>query len=241
MILRKLFNLGRNSDWTNFYQKQSHQSNNMLLQNFYKRGVTAPDLPIAKVKFVALDFETTGLDAKKDDIVSIGLVPFDLKRIYLNQAKQWLINPNLPLEKESVIIHGITHSDIVDAPDLMRILEEVLQALAECTVVVHYRKIEREFFDMALKERIGEGIRFPLVDTLAIESYLQAKETSRFINRLKGAKPGSVRLGSCRQRYGLPAYTPHHALTDAIATAELLQAQIAYHYSPDTPIGHLWK
>jgi len=241
MILRKLFNLSFNTDWTAFYQKQSHQANNALLQNFYKCGVTAPEMPVANVKFVALDFETTGLDAKKDDIVSIGLVPFDLKRIYLNQAKQWLINPNLPLEKESVIIHGITHSDIVDAPDLMRVLEEVLQALAECTIVVHYRQIERDFFDMALKERIGEGIRFPLVDTLAIESYLQAKETSRFINRLKGAKAESVRLGSCRQRYGLPAYTPHHALTDAIATAELLQAQIAYHYTPDTPIGHLWK
>ncbi|WP_372882189.1 3'-5' exonuclease [Psychromonas sp.] len=240
-MLSKLFNFSRISDWTAFYQKQSNQSNNTLLQNFYKRGVTGPDMPLAKVRFVALDFETTGLNARKDAIVSIGLVPFDLNRIYLNQARHWIINPNLPLQNESVVIHGITHSDIVDAPDLMQILEDILQALAECTVVVHYRQIEREFFDMALKERIGEGILFPLVDTLAIESYLQAKETSSFINRLKGAKPQSVRLDECRQRYGLPAYTPHHALTDAIATAELLQAQIAYHYTPDTQIGDLWK
>ena len=229
------------TDWPAFYKKRGNQSNNVLLKNFYKQGVSEPDMPIAKIRFVALDFETTGLNVKKDDIVSIGLVPFDLNRIYLNQAKHWIIHPNLPLEEESVVIHGITHSDIVDAPDLMKILEQVLQALAESTVVVHYRQIEREFFDMALKERIGEGIQFPLIDTLAIEFFLQAKEASRFVNRLKGTKPGSVRLGACRERYGLPAYTPHHALTDAIATAELLQAQLAYHYTPATKIGSLWK
>jgi len=38
----------------------------------------------------------------------------------------------------------------------------------------------------------------------------------------------------------LPTYPPHDALTDAIATAELLQAQIHHHFSPDTPIKKLW-
>ena len=32
-----------------------------------------------------------------------------------------------------------------------------------------------------------------------------------------------------------------HALTDAIATAELLQAQVAGNYGPETPIGMLWS
>lgn len=82
---------------------------------------------------------------------------------------------------------------------------------------------------------------FPLVDTLEIEHKIQIEEACRFINLLKGAKPKSVRLGATRQRYDLPAYSAHHALTDAIATAELLQAQIAYHYSLDTPISKLWK
>ncbi|MBB3142903.1 DNA polymerase III epsilon subunit-like protein [Halomonas organivorans] len=33
----------------------------------------------------------------------------------------------------------------------------------------------------------------------------------------------------------------HHALTDALATAELLQVQIAYHYRPETPVGTIWS
>ena len=241
MSLQKLFKLGSNLDWPAFYQEKASQSKNALLKNFYKLGVADPSTPISDIRFVALDFETTGLDAKKDDIISIGLVPFDLQRIYLSHARHWIVNPNRPLGKESVVIHGITHSDIVDAPDLIRILEMVLEALAESVVVVHYRPIEREFFNIALQARIGEGIMFPLVDTLEIEADIQNRAASGFINWLKGTRPKPVRLGASRTRYGLPAYTPHHALTDAIATAELLQAQIAHHYSPDTPISKLWK
>ncbi len=51
----------------------------------------------------------------------------------------------------------------------------------------------------------------------------------------------AVRLGQSRLRYGLPAYTPHHALTDAIATAELLQAQVAYHFDSKINVSTLWK
>ncbi|MDF5496357.1 3'-5' exonuclease, partial [Vibrio parahaemolyticus] len=56
-----------------------------------------------------------------------------------------------------------------------------------------------------------------------------------------GKKPGSVRLGHARERYGLPAYQPHHALTDALATAELFQAQLQYHFNRNMPISSVWQ
>jgi len=39
----------------------------------------------------------------------------------------------------------------------------------------------------------------------------------------------------------LPRYRLHHALTDALATAELLQAQVAHRFTPDTPLSALWS
>lgn len=106
--------------------------------------------------------------------------------------------------------------------------------------MVHYRRIEREFLDQALRTRIGEGIEFPVLDTLQIEEDIQQRTSGGLWNKLKGNKPKSLRLAQSRRRYGLPDYTPHHALTDAIATAELLQAQIAHHYQADQPISSLW-
>ncbi len=58
---------------------------------------------------------------------------------------------------------------------------------------------------------------------------------------LIGRPPASIRLHESRQRYNLPAYTGHHALSDALATAELFQAQIARHYSWQAPVGSFWR
>ena len=49
-----------------------------------------------------------------------------------------------------------------------------------------------------------------------------------------------MRLADARRRYGLPAYRAHHALTDALATAELLQAQVAHHFKNPPPVGAVW-
>jgi DNA polymerase-3 subunit epsilon len=57
------------------------------------------------------------------------------------------------------------------------------------------------------------------VDTLALQQ--------RLLPGHHRAVDGSLRLDVVRRTYGLPRYTAHHALTDAIAAAELFLAQVA--------------
>ncbi|MGR5308154.1 3'-5' exonuclease [Vibrio mediterranei] len=226
--------------WTNKFATLAERVNDERLRAFYSAGLPAADTPLSELEYVALDFETTGLNPDKDGILSIGLVPFTASRIRLKQAAHWTIRPKAKLEEESVVIHGITHNDIIDAPTLDEVLGDVLSALAGKIIVVHYRPIERGFLNSALKRMIGEGIEFPVVDTMQIESDYQSRLTGGIINKLKGKRADSVRLGQSRRRYGLPDYPPHHALTDAIATAELLQAQLAYHYDGKHTINEIW-
>lgn len=227
-------------DWTNKFARKLDVVRNEALKDYYGAGVPDPSTPLEEVTFLAMDFETTGLDSEQDDIITIGTVPFNLNRIFINQAHHWTVRPRKQLEEESVVIHGITHSDVLDAPDLSGIYEEVLKQMSGKVMVVHYQRIEREFFNTALLARIKEGIEFPVVDTMHIETLMQQKASGGLFNKIRGKKPGSVRLGASRTRYGLPQYTPHHALTDAVATAELLQAQIAYNYDRKMPIRQLW-
>ncbi|GAD79184.1 3'-5' exonuclease [Vibrio ezurae] len=227
-------------DWQSHFESLQAKSHHGHLKRFYATGTIDEKTALKDTPFLALDFETTGLNATKDEIISIGLVPFDLNRVYLKQSQQWLIKPQKALNADSVVIHGITHSELQFAPDFMTVLPEILEAIAGKVCVVHYRQIERDFLDSILKRRLNEGILFPVVDTLQIEWSIQQELSAGFINRLKGKRPGSVRLGASRKRYNLPTYTPHDALVDAIATAELLQAQVAHHFSPDDPIENLW-
>ena len=226
-------------DWARQFEQLQQNSRNKHLGAYYQQGMVNADTPIEDVPLVALDFETTGLDSARDDIVSIGLVPFSTERIRCSQAEHWIVKPSRPLAEQSVVIHQITHSDILDAPDLIGILDDLLNALAGKVTVVHYRNIEREFLFQALMKRLGEGIRFPVIDTMALEQDRLRKNRGLVAKLLNQALP-SLRLPDCRQRYGLPAYQLHHATIDAMATAELLQAQLAHHYTPEVPVGQLW-
>lgn len=227
-------------NWKAFLKIKSLESKDSRLKHFYDASTYEGETPLKEINFVALDFETTGLDAQKNSIISIGLVPFTLQRIACREAKHWFVTPEDKLQEDSIIIHGITHSDLKGAPDLLRILEHLLDELAGKVVVVHYRRIERDFFDAALRSLINEGIVFPVVDTMQIEANIQKSRPKSMLTWFKKTQPVSIRLAKSRTRYNLPTYPPHDALTDAIATAELLQAQILHHFSPETPIHDLW-
>ena len=124
--------------------------------------------------------------------------------------------------------------------DVVEVLEVVVVTMAGKVVVVHYRGIERPFLQAAVKARLGAGLLFPLIDTMQLEARLHRQQPLSFWQKLRGQRPLSIRLADSRLRYGLPPYRPHHAVTDALACAELLQAQLSRHYCADTPLSQLW-
>ncbi len=229
-------------DWPARFAALAAAAREPRLQAFYAAGAVAGDTSIEDVPQVALDVETTGLDPARDEIVSIGVVPIEGACIRASAARYWVVRPRAALQPESVTIHAITHAQIAAAPDLGDIVGELLAALAGRVVVVHCRGIERSFLDVALKARLGEGLEFPVIDTMELEARLHRAPPAGLLARLFGRRPAprSIRLADSRARYGLPRYRAHHALTDALATAELLQAQLAHRFSPQTPVRALW-
>jgi DNA polymerase-3 subunit epsilon len=81
-----------------------------------------------------------------------------------------------------------------------------------------------------------------VIDTMQLEARLHPrKRRPGWLRQLLDQQAVSIRLADSRLRYGLPLYQAHHALTDALATAELLQAQSATHYPASTAVGDLWS
>ncbi|MCE9665233.1 3'-5' exonuclease [Halomonas sp. M5N1S17] len=227
--------------WTEFLAARAGEASQPELGRYFAAGCPAPDTPIGEAPLVALDLETTGLDARRHDIVSIGLVPFTLGRIRWAERRYWVVRPTRPLSSESITFHRITHSEIAEAPDLAAVLPELLEAMAGRLAVVHFRHIERPFLDEATRSRLGEGLRFPVIDTMSLEARRHRLSLWARFRRWMRRPPVSIRLSDSRARYGLPTYQGHHALLDALATAELLQAQIATHYRSQVTVGELWS
>ncbi|KAA0010092.1 3'-5' exonuclease [Billgrantia pellis] len=241
MLSHRLSRRAEAREWPTYLEQRATETQSPLLQRFFAAGCPAPDTPIGEAPLVALDLETTGLDVQRHAIVSIGAVPFTLARIPLARRRHWIVRPTRPLSGQSITLHRITHTEVEAAPDLAEILPELLKTLAGRLVVVHYRHIERPFLDAAIRARLGEGARFPMIDTMSLEARRHRLSPWARLRRWMRRPPVSIRLPDSRRRYGLPDYHGHHALVDALATAELLQAQIAHHYRLSMPVHELWS
>ena len=173
-----------------------------------------------ELSLVALDFETTGLNAKRDRLLSYGLVKIEGGAIRLASARHQIIQARCALDEKSVTLHQITDDASAQGAALSDCLPELLQNLCGCVVLAHFAKIEKSFLNHACNSIYQSPCLLPFIDTMQIALRLQATATDNHnINRL--------RLYHLRSDYRLPEYPPHNALYDALSTAELFLAQAA--------------
>lgn len=190
------------------------------LHDFLSVPFPALDTPMAKLPILAVDFETTGLDSKADKLLSVGFVFLDQTQIKLNTSYHQIIKTKEQLEESNVIIHQITDDQKEQGQPLNVVVERLLEALAGKVMLVHFARIERQFLQQACLELYGFAPEFPIIDTLVIAKRQLDKRDVAY-------DPSELRLSSLRNKYELPDHHGHDALNDAIATAELLLAQMA--------------
>ena len=77
-----------------------------------------------------IDLETTGVSLSTDRIVEIAIIKVlpDGER----QVKRKLINPEMPIPKQTTDIHGITDQMVKDAPTFKQAGNEIKQFLENC-------------------------------------------------------------------------------------------------------------
>jgi DNA polymerase-3 subunit epsilon len=166
---------------------------------------------------VALDLETTGLDPKRDSILSYGLVHVKDMTIRLETAAHEVISVDEDIPEESAVIHQITDDVAATGRPLKEVLPDLLKQLAGKVMLVHYARIEQNFLDAACRELYGAPFVVRTIDTLVLAQRL-------FELRNHTIQAGNLRLFNLRPLYNLPQYKAHNALSDALATAELFLA-----------------
>jgi DNA polymerase-3 subunit epsilon len=179
-----------------------------------------PKTPIPDVQYVVLDTELTGLDEKKDSIISVGAVRMHGGKIDLGDTFYRLVSPKTALSTQSVVIHEIMPSDVVEKPAIEAVLREFLNFCGNDVLVGHFISIDLGFINREMKRIYGEGIRNPALDTFSIHEWLRKRKKSRdcFATPLAG-----YRLYDIVKCFGIPVNGAHNALMDAFTTAQLFQ------------------
>ncbi len=174
-----------------------------------------------ELDYLVLDFETTGLDASKDAILSMGYTEIRGGRVMMDACIHRIIKLNIPLPPETVVVHKITDDRMSEGIHLHDALHELVEHMTGKVLVAHFEHIERTFLQAAMERVYGQKLPLLMLDTLAIEKRSRERAQRVII-------PKEFRLGNLRQAYNLPRYGAHNALQDAIATAELLLAEMSY-------------
>lgn len=196
------------------------------LADYLHTPFVSPDSKLDQIEFLALDIEATGLDFQRDEILSVGFTVVRNMSVILAESDYFLVRPKQAIPENTAIIHHIFDDASAQGMELEQALLKILKALQGRVLLAHHANIECGFLNKACQQVFGSGILFPLVDTFTIEF----KSLKR-----RGVTPYNqgLRLAALREDYNLPRYPAHNALSDAIATAELFLAQIAYRSGRD--------
>jgi DNA polymerase-3 subunit epsilon len=178
---------------------------------------------VADLEMVALDFETTGLDPQRDQVIAAGWVLLRGDRIVLASAREMHVRPQGAAGVgQSAVFHGILDSDLDDAASGEALIEHLLPELAGRAILAHAASIERTFLAALLRRLGGVPLPNPFVDTMALERRLLEGSGSQ-----AREQHGDLTLDASRARRGLPGHQRHSAAADAVACAELFLAQVA--------------
>ncbi len=176
-------------------------------------------------RIVAFDTETTGLRPFDGDrIIEFGAVELTVDadlRVQQVRRHDFLINPGIPIPRESTKVNGITDDDVADQPPFDQRASRVRQLLSDAILVAHNLAFDLAFVRAEL-ERADQS--WPAtraeVDTLPL--------SQRLLSHLRQHKLGII----CKE-LGVDLVEAHRASNDAEACGRAFVELARRHRAPD--------
>lgn len=176
------------------------------------RGFVDEGEGIGSVEYLALDFETTGLDPKVDEIISIGAIPIVDGRVDLTRLTYAEAVHSRPANRSGVAIHGLRPVDLAEGQGRETLRARLVDSLDNRQPIAWAAWVEAAF----LASLLGGGERkwrSRIIDVIDLVAEL---------DRADGVEGSADEtLVACCARFGIPHARAHHALGDALMTAQL--------------------
>jgi len=173
---------------------------------------------------VFLDLETTGINVSTDRIVEISLL-----KISPNGKEKWMtsrVNPEIPIPPKVTAIHGISDSDVADAPVFREIAKNLASFLEGCDLAGY------------------NSIKFDI--PVLAEEFLRTNIDFNFRNRkyvdvqVIFHKKEQRTLAAAMQFYcKKDLENAHSSKADTAATYEVLKAQLDYYKDLENDVEKL--
>ncbi len=160
-----------------------------------------------------VDLETTGLNLRSDKIISYGAIPIHRGRILMARATYGLVHIAEAVPAPSACIHGIRTQDLAAAPPIKDAVAQLHTLIGDRPIIAHCAVIERTLLRRAYRG-CGRRLTNRFIDTAPLAAHALGISIAE----------GAISLEYAATKIGVPVHTPHHALGDAVTTANLFLA-----------------
>jgi hypothetical protein len=106
-------------------------------------------------EYVSLDCETTGLNPKKDEILSIGAVLIKDNKILMRQTFNVFVKPSKLINPESIKIHLLRETDLENAQEPEIAIFQLLNFIGSRPIVGYYIEFDIAMISKYTKKIIG--------------------------------------------------------------------------------------
>ncbi|HWO96627.1 MAG TPA: exonuclease domain-containing protein [Bacillus sp. (in: firmicutes)] len=166
-------------------------------------------IPLHELDVVVLDIETTGFFPDKgDEIISIGAIKVRGGEIQEGEVFYSLVRFEQALSSEIEELTGISSQELKDAPLLSEVLVRFFDFARGSPLVAHHANHEKIFLQHASWKVFRTSLKHRIVDT-------------SFLYRIAEPDLKLVRLEDFCEHNAIPIKDRHHALGDAVLTANL--------------------
>ncbi|MCF3650078.1 3'-5' exonuclease [Synoicihabitans lomoniglobus] len=181
------------------------------------------DTPIERLRFVALDCETTGTDATKDAIISMGAIAVIDGEIRLEEEFEALLK--IRHNTSSVVVHGITAEEAArKGVYVEEALTRFLDYLGNAVIVGHHIGFDVEVIQRACLRNFGIELNNRWIDTMELTLHLDDVGAIEAMRRSVGGTASPFQDfsldGLCR-RFRIAPHDRHTAAGDAFITAQI--------------------
>ncbi|MBK3332567.1 3'-5' exonuclease [Persephonella atlantica] len=191
--------------------------NNPYFQKFYQE---IKEESLDRITFTSIDLETTGLDISKDEIISFGGIKIKNLKISLGDSFYRVVKPSADIKKESILVHGITPSEIEDAPPIEEILPEFLQFIKGTVIVGYFVTFDIKMLSRYTQKLYGFPILNPYIDLRDFAFYAERKRYRQIVQK------EDMTLEELARRYNIPVIHRHNAYYDSLITGLIFIAMV---------------
>ncbi len=166
---------------------------------------------MSRTRFVVLDTETTGLDVRKDTLLSIGACIVHEGRVCLGENFYRELRQDQASPTDNILVHGIGRGAQLAGEQEAEALSSFLEFAGKQPLVAFNAPFDSEFLSEAMRKYLGVRFKPTWVDLAQLPKAMYPADAQDCLT-----------LDDWLARFSIVHLERHNALADAYCTAQLL-------------------